>query len=425
MYNKYGDTMKKVIIIVMLCALICTGCFEKNNDNIEKEETYDESYIEVIPEEAKDFIVNLNDEVILNYNQIQNYNQKIKSKTNTIYDLNNISNVTKEEILNYINYYKIPTLPKYDGEKEIDDSTVNEILQNRNIDAISNSNNIQKGIIINRSNLRSFPTDTHFYDEKNTKDVDNLQESELHINMPVLILHESKDKKWLFVLTYFYYGWVKSDDVAYAKDEDWEYFINNSSFGIITDYEIKIGDTTLDMSVKLPYEGINERGYKFSLPIKGDNNFVDKSTIIVSMDKAHLGYLPYTKRNIYIQAFKYYNSDYSWGGMDSGVDCSSYVANVYRTFGFELPRNTSSQKDSVGDVVSLSGKTLQEKKKMLSDMDYPSLVYMPGHVMIYLGLKDGKDYIIHASGSDGKVVLTELDLSSRYLTSIDRLVLIK
>lgn len=420
--------MKKIIISILILILLCSGCFnkkDKEKDNDKKDDIIENSYIETVPESAQDFITNLDNTLILSIDEIKEYNKEIKSKTDTMFDLDNINKISKEEILKYINSYTMPSLPKYNKDEEIKISTVNEILENRNIDTIQDNENIIKGIIVNRSNLRSFPTNIHFYDEKNIEFVDNLQESELHINTPVLILHESKDKKWYFVLTKFYAGWVKEEDVALANKDDFNYFINNSSFGIITDSKVQIGNTVLDMSVKLPYVGVNERGYEFSLPIKDKDGYVDKTTIIIPRDKAHLGYLPYTKRNIYIEAFKYENVKYSWGGMDSGVDCSSYVANIYRTFGIEFPRNTSSQKDSVGEITYLNGKTIVEKKKILNTLDYPSLIYMNGHVMIYLGKKDNKDYIIHASGSDKKVVLEELTDDSMYLQSIDRVVLVK
>ena len=44
--------------------------------------------------------------------------------------------------------------------------------------------------------------------------------------------------------------------------------------------------------------------------------------------------------------------------------------------------------------------------------------------MLYLGQKDNKHYIIHASGTEMKVVVTELKEDSNYIKLIDRIVLI-
>ena len=49
---------------------------------------------------------------------------------------------------------------------------------------------------------------------------------------------------------------------------------------------------------------------------------------------------------------------------------------------------------------------------------------MNGHVMLYISISNNKNYIIHASGSDGKVVKSILD-NSAYLKKINKLVEIK
>lgn len=417
--------MKKLLICTILSTLTFFGCTSKNNTDTVINEEYTDDYVEIVPDGSIQFIDNLDgDEILLNLNDIKKYNKEIMSKADSMYDLNNITKLTKEEILGFINYYKIPDLPKYNGNDEITDKDIETILDNRNIDNIVDKNTIQKGIIVNRSNLKSFPVDIHFYDKKDMNNFDNIQESGLNINTPVLILHESKDKNWYFILTYTYAGWAKKDDIVLTNDGEFNYFINNNSFGIITTPILEIENNILDMSVKLPYINSTKDSYKLVLPIKDKDGNISKKEIEVSKNDAHIGYLPYTKRNVYIQAFKYEGTKYSWGGMDKGVDCSSYVGNVYRTFGFMFPRNTSNQNNSVGEIISLSNKSNIEKLNIIKN-NYPSLLYQPGHVMVYLGIKNNKHYIIHAFGPSMKVILEELTEGSKYLSSIDRQILIK
>ena len=125
------------------------------------------------------------------------------------------------------------------------------------------------------------------------------------------------------------------------------------------------------------------------------------------------------RSNVILQAFKYENIPYSWGGKEEGVDCSSFVRNVYKTFGFIFPRNTAEQKNSVGEILLLTNKSLKEKQKLISENGV-SLLYEPGHVMMYLGQKNGKNYVMHASGKEKKVTLMELN--SSHLSKIDRIV---
>jgi hypothetical protein len=74
---------------------------------------------------------------------------------------------------------------------------------------------------------------------------------------------------------------------------------------------------------------------------------------------------------------------------------------VFSTFGFAMPRNSSRQA-----AFNLAGrkdtKGLGEKDKIaiLRDLGIrPALLYMPGHIMIFLGIIDGKVYAIHSAWS--------------------------
>lgn len=414
--NSRKDHMKNIELTNSIIESI-----DDNQNSIKVEE----SYIETVPNHAKKFIELLEDDkIILTKEQISQYNDEIKKKADMMYDIYNIHSLSEEEIFQYINTYNLPALPKYYGDITLTESNTKSILDNRNMSQIYSQKQITKGIIVKRANLRSFPTDISFYDKKTNQDYDRLQETELHVNTPVLVIHESKDDIWNFVISPFYIGWTKKENIALATENDFEFFIGNDNFGIITESILEIENTLLDMSVRLPYMSTTQEGYNFILPQKGSNNYVEKKQVIIPRDKAHIGYLPYTKKNVYIQAFKYEGVKYSWGGKDIGVDCSSYVSNIYRSFGFMLPRNTSNQNESVGKTVLLTGKTPNQKLEIIKQK-YPVLLYQSGHVMLYLGEIENKNYMIHASGTEMKVTMTELTKNSKYIDSINKIVIIE
>lgn len=416
---KIGESMKKYIWVTMILICLC-ACGKKEPTKTVEERKYEEAYIETIPKNAEGFIEQLKDDnIILTTKQIDEYNQEISSKTNSIYEIDAIEEISTKERKEYIESYKLPSMPKYHNNLEITKEQLTEILNNRNIENIGMP--IQKGIIVKRANLKSFPTHMHFYNKPNENNFDTLQETALSINTPVLIIHESLDKEWYFVISKTYRGWVLEKDVALAKESDFDFFIKNNKFGIITEPFLEVEDALLDMGVKLPYVGLQEEGYQFALPKRGEDKYVVKQIITIDRAKSHIGYLPYTKKSIYMQAFKYMGIKYGWGDMENGVDCSSYIANIYKTFGFLFPRNTSSQKESVGDIISLNNLSPKEKLEALNK-NYPALIYQPGHVMLYLGVLDGKHYIIHASGETLKVTYGELNESSYYLKQIDRII---
>ena len=400
-------------LIMIMAAIIYLTISNDHNVYVVKDRGFvdnrDIVHIEInIPDKEED--------IMLSYQEIQEYNKEIASKTTDIYDLNQIKTLKIEQIQEYILKYTMPENKYYKG-KLITEEEKQEILDNRALDNIKDIKTMKKGIIVERSNLRSFPTNNRFYDQKSGSDEDRIQETELLANTPVLIIHESKDKLWNFVISPLYMGWVRNDTIALAKSDDYEYFINPSQFGIITDSSLEVDGKTLDMSVKLPYKKDNI----YVMPIKKENGYVGKKEVTI-IRGIHLGYLNYTKDNVIKQAYKYEGTSYSWGGLNRNVDCSSFIANVYRTFGFVFPRNTSSQNESVGEVISLSGKSEKEKLKLINGTE-PSLLYQDGHVMLYIGTEDNKHYIIHASG-EGSVRVTALE-SSSYIKKINKLVLVK
>ncbi len=360
-----------------------------------------------------------NDDIIMSLDKIKDINKDIQKRCPDYNDLYNLYYFSKEEILKYINGYAFPELPKYENDIVYTKENTLDILDNLNLENIIESQG-KKGIIVKRANLRAFPTNKHLYDDQELQKFDTIQESELLVNTPVIEIHESKDRAWAFVISPFYVGWIEKENMAYASIEDWNYFINNQNFIVITAKSYLCGEISLDMSVTLPLINVTVEEYGLALPIQDSNNIVAISKITIPKIVARIGFLEYTYENLFCQALKYKDSDYSWGGLDESVDCSSFIANVYRCFGFYFPRNTSSQKISIGKGIILNGENNHKLK--LIEKYVPCLLYRPGHVMLYLGKVNGEPYIIHASGKSLIVELTRID--DNILNTLDKLVII-
>lgn len=81
-------------------------------------------------------------------------------------------------------------------------------------------------------------------------------------------------------------------------------------------------------------------------------------------------------------AQRFVGNPYVWGGtnLNTGADCSGFVKSVYKSFGYNLPRSSSSQRRA--------GRKVSYNKKQPGD-----LICYNGHVAIYIG----KGKIVHAS----------------------------
>ena len=80
------------------------------------------------------------------------------------------------------------------------------------------------------------------------------------------------------------------------------------------------------------------------MPIRNDDgSYSKKLTLISESEDVSVGYLPLTKYNISRVALSALGNIYGWGGSLHSEDCSGYIRNIYKCFGFELARNTNWQ----------------------------------------------------------------------------------
>ncbi len=129
------------------------------------------------------------------------------------------------------------------------------------------------------------------------------------------------------------------------------------------------------------------------------------SVLIARSQDVRAGYLPYTRKNIIEQAFKFLGECYGWGHSYNARDCTGLVLEVYKTVGIALPRNSEQQGHSpIGENIRFSPEaTADEKLQAVAAADAGDLLYSTDHVMLYLGTVDGQPYVIHDLSGSGWV----------------------
>ena len=299
----------------------------------------------------------------------------------------------------------IPTYSRYTSDGTLlTQSFYNNQLQNLNLENISGS--IRYGITTNRTYLRTWPTFQKGYSKSSIGKFDRFLETSVYIAEPVAILHESKDGKWFFVSMYNYSGWLPVEDIATGDKEEIKSYANTNNYLLITGSKLYLSDekkTQLDMGVRLALaeENIsksfdNNEKYIVKLPKSNSEGLLEYSYIAIDKDNdVSTTHLKYTKENILNQAFKFLGEDYGWGGENGNRDCSSFIMDIFRTFGILLPRNTGQQEQSEGIKTTISTLSTTEKQNIISSLEPGTVFYMNGHTMLYLGKVNGEYYIIH------------------------------
>ncbi|MBI5682671.1 MAG: SH3 domain-containing protein [Deltaproteobacteria bacterium] len=343
--------------------------------------------------------------------------------------------ISGSKIKQYLTHDPLPVDKKrFDKNgRKIGQRFFRELEENINLEGAEDITEIRFGVITNTADIRAFPTIEPIREYPNSKDFDTIQYSKIYPPSIVALLHVSKDKKWGFFQASFVRGWIRLNDVAFAKDRD-EILPDNNQFLIITgsfvdvyeDRELKKILERLPMGTRLSITGEDEKRWIVAFPYKTKDSklLIRGSAYISKTSDVNKGFLPYTKKNIIQQAFKTLGEGYGWGNIHGKRDCSSFIKDVFATVGIYLPRN-SRQQISTGKLLGHTdnGSSANDLKEAVkSAVPGITLIGLNGHIMLYLGKFDNRDYVIHSlfgyGDADGfkavnSTVVTDLNLGSR------------
>ncbi|MEI7998806.1 MAG: SH3 domain-containing protein [Candidatus Omnitrophota bacterium] len=261
------------------------------------------------------------------------------------------------------------------------------------------------GIVVSNTDQRFLPTIEGLYAQKGGIDFDELQNSGLNLGTAVAVVHQSRDRKWLYVLSALSDGWVEAKDIAIADVKAVKNFVQAKEFIVVTspkadiflDEQMTRFQDYVRMGVKLPLLEENNNGWVIQLPIKDKEGQLQLKKGYIPKQQAHRGYLPYTARAIYTQAFLMLDKPYGWGDMKGHQDCSRFLQMVYATVGIELPRDSKNQAQ-VGEEIVSFGEKVSNKEKLEGLIKVQgALIILPmkGHIMLYLGNVNGIPFVIH------------------------------
>ena len=343
------------------------------------------------------------DTVIMNTKQIKKYNKEMLSKLPNInYDFKKFpKTITNKDLLKFLQANELPE-GYVNGQKMSLDFRW-RTLNNMNLAAVQAKNTVRWGIAVRRSSLRLCPAADGIFDEPNDTEFDSLQATILNPGEVVVILHKSTDDQWLFVQSNTYRGWMLADDVAETSYKEWSKCQNPKNFLVVIAAKLNIQtdaeNLLVEMGSHLPVIGKEGDNYIVKLPKRQENGQVCFIEVVVPADEnVHLGDLPYTRANIIKQAFKFYGQPYGWGGLNDSVDCSSFTMDIYRCFGFVMPRDADTQEVGVGKVWAVTPANVET---VLNKALPGATLHMNGHVMLYLGRIGDSYYVINSLGSYG------------------------
>jgi hypothetical protein len=379
----------KVLYIALFLWLI-TGCANKSNIEI-KESISDLSYI---PQDISYYTKNIND----------GYISDLDTYKNMYFHAWNIdkSNISLDKALWPYRAFKVGE--SYGENLQLyRQDFFDKVKSNSNFEAYSTLN--KRALTLVELNIRAFPTSRPLlHDPKKAGEgfpFDYLQNSTISANKPIFISHYSKDKEWVFILSSFAYGWVKTRDIVFIDKKYTDIWQNIQQVFIIKEgipIYSEDGYFLFKSKIGMMFPLIKEDKDSYSiLTITNSKNTMPlylKSKISKSI--SHKNILKFNAKNIQKIYKEISKTNYGWGGIYGQRDCSSTIRDFFAPFGLWLPRN-SYQQSKIGKIISIENLSIEDKIKTIKAMAIPfkTLLYKKGHILIYAGIYDGKIVAFH------------------------------
>ncbi|EMH28229.1 NlpC/P60 family protein [Helicobacter pylori GAM265BSii] len=300
-----------------------------------------------------------------------------------------------------------------------------------------------KAVVVRDSDVRAVPTNKPYYLSPKGYPFDRYQNSLIFQGMPVLITHFNTDKTYAHIQSSFVYGWIKVSDLAYMHDKDIELLTKIKNYvmpikdkiPLYTDYgdfytDARVGElfALIPQSQKTSQNPQKKelKAYGFLRDAKG---YAALQSVILNEKDFFVFPKAFTSENMAYFIDTMLGQKYGWGGLLGNRDCSAFTRDSFANFGILLPRNSYAQSRYANNYVDLSSMKAKEKEDYIIKNATPfgTLIYLKGHIMLYLGAYNHQAIVAHSiwsvqtqkhfktlSHKIGGVVITSLWLAEEH-----------
>jgi hypothetical protein len=259
-------------------------------------------------------------------------------------------------------------------------------------------------ITTQNTNLRLLPTDKPLF-RASAKSFDYpfdyLQNSFISIMQPVIISHYSEDFAWVFIESSFASGWIKSNEMAIVDEKMIKKLKNAAKIVVTKDNAVTYHEKGsfayyLKAGTILPMREHKNGLYKAFIITTEKNMKGSATNITISEELANPFPLEFNSLHVKRAIDELLDENYGWGGLYANRDCSAFTKDFFSIFGIWLPRNSSAQKNAAlyFDVSNLTAVQKEQKLKEFGQ-PYLTLVYLPGHIMLYVGEIEERAVVAH------------------------------
>lgn len=252
-------------------------------------------------------------------------------------------------------------------------------------------------LVVEEAQLWCVPLTTGLYKTPPTGtidlDFDRNACTTLHPGERVRVLRRDPSGDWLHVHAGHTVGWLhRAALTPRLSREDLDAWQSSDRLVPLRDDVVTIDGFPLRLGVSVPLRRRDADGWHVLVPTTTGL----KETIVDPTQDVVEGFPPLRRDLLLRVALSELAQPYGWGGRGGERDCSQYLRDVFATFGVQLARHSSVQAELGTHNIDVEGKSDDEKRALLEKWHARGVVilYMPGHVMLYLGREGGHDWAV-------------------------------
>lgn len=263
----------------------------------------------------------------------------------------------------------------------------------------------QRAIMTESTNVRVVPSEKMRFDTEDDFPFDQWQNSWIFAGTPVLITHYDKTKRWAHIESGFVSGWILVSSVALVDVQQIARLQKAS-------YILPKRD-----NVPLYHNGKFLTNARVGQILPVAKSLKERDIVLVAVRDMQ-GRAQLVESTIAAQDIASFPRDFSqarsadlintmlgdkygWGGYLASRDCSAFIRDIFANYGLYLPRNSLAQAQVKKSMQDLSQLSRKQKERYIIEHGIPfgSVLYLKGHIMLYIGEYQGRVMVAHSAWS--------------------------
>ncbi|MCE3036879.1 SH3 domain-containing protein [Helicobacter sp. faydin-H20] len=262
-----------------------------------------------------------------------------------------------------------------------------------------------KAIVTQDTSVRAVPTILPSFKARDDYPFDRWQNALIFKGTPVLITHYNITRDFAHIQSGFVYGWVQVEHLAKITSENEKTLRNTQKYAIPNTDKIPIYNTHKDfvtmarMGEIFPIKKETEEAFTIYIPEKKSDGFAELNRVEILKNDFSLFPKRFNLLSMASVIDSMMGQFYGWGGELQSRDCSAFLRDSFTNFGIYLPRNSAAQARYTENLIDLREMSAKEKEAYIikNATPFATILWLNGHVMLYLGVLDGRAIVAHSA----------------------------